>query len=247
MAFSAILLASKRIIYFNYALTSYHVTATSKTENGTVVADSKTDIHYSKIHYPKNTIAMKTFSDIHLIHLFQNGNNEALEVLVNRHKDKIFTSIYIFTKDTYLAEDLFQEVFIKIIDTFRSNRYNDEGKFLPWALRVAHNFCVDHYRKVKRKPAITTADDEEIFYGLKEMEETTDKKMVKNDKHEQVRQVLNMLPPEQREVIVLRHYAYMNFKEIAQLTGCSVNTALGRMRYGLQNMRSIITGKQIAL
>src|SRR3954469_5239212 len=107
--------------------------------------------------------ALNQATDNQLVQFFQDGNNDALEILVNRHKDKIFTSINILVKDKYLAEDLFQDVFIKIIDTLRANRYNEEGKFLPWAMRIAHNLCVDHFRKVKRTPAITTSDDRDIF------------------------------------------------------------------------------------
>lgn len=193
---------------------------------------------------------MKTLThatDNQLVKSFQEGSNSALEVLVNRHKDKIFTSISILVKDKYLAEDLFQDVFIKIIDTLRANRYNEEGKFLPWAMRIAHNLCVDHFRKVKRTPAITTSDDRDIFEVINVVEDGADKTMMQEQSHDTVRRVLDLLPENQREVIILRHFANLSFKEIAQMTGCSINTALGRMRYGLLNMRKIITEKQIAL
>ncbi|MDQ6813591.1 MAG: sigma-70 family RNA polymerase sigma factor [Bacteroidota bacterium] len=186
-------------------------------------------------------------TDNQLVQSFQEGNNYALEVLVNRHKDKLFTSINILVKDKYLAEDLFQDVFIKIIDTLRNNRYNEEGKFLPWAMRIAHNLCVDHFRKVKRTPTITTSDDRDIFEVIDVMEGGADKAMIKNQSHDRIRGILDMLPEEQREVIVLRHYADLSFKEIAAMTNCSINTALGRMRYGLLNMRKIMAEKQIAL
>jgi RNA polymerase sigma factor (sigma-70 family) len=186
-------------------------------------------------------------SDNQLVQSFQEGNNAALEILVNRHKDKIFTSINILVKDKYLAEDLFQDVFIKIIDTLRNKRYNEEGKFLPWAMRIAHNLCVDHFRKVKRTPTITTSDDRDIFEVINVMEDGADKAIIKNQSHDRIRTILDMLPEEQREVIVLRHYADLSFKEIAQMTNCSINTALGRMRYGLLNMRRIMAEKQIAL
>src|SRR5215217_4147534 len=121
---------------------------------------------------------MKTFTqatDTQLVHLFQAGDSNALEVLVNRHKDKLFTTISILVKDKYLAEDLFQDVFIKIIDTLRSDRYNDEGKFLPWASRIAHNLCIDHFRKVNRTPTITTSDDTDIFDVINVVEDHADK------------------------------------------------------------------------
>jgi len=186
-------------------------------------------------------------TDNQLVQFFQDGNNGALETLVNRHKDKIFTSIYMLVKDKYLAEDLFQDVFIKIIDTLRKNNYNEEGKFLPWALRIAHNLCVDHFRKVKRTPTITTSDDRDIFDVINVMEDSADKGMIKSQSHDGVRKMLDLLPEDQREVIVLRHYADLSFKEIAAMTNCSINTALGRMRYGLMNMRKMMAEKQIAL
>ena len=193
---------------------------------------------------------MKTIqhaTDTQLVHAFQDGNAYALEILVNRYKDKIFSSILFLVKDKYLAEDLFQDVFIKIIDTISNNRYTEEGKFLPWALRIAHNLCVDYFRKVKRTPAVKTSDDRDIFEVINMSEEGADNKMVQSETHDRVRRLLDMLPEEQREVIVLRHYADLSFKEISQLTNCSINTALGRMRYGLINMRKMMTEKQIAL
>lgn len=193
---------------------------------------------------------MKTLllsTDIQLIRLFQSGTGMALEVLVNRYKDKIYTSILFLVKDKYVAEDLFQEVFIKIIDTIRNNRYTDEGKFLSWAMRISHNLCVDHFRKVKRSPAIKTSDDRDIFELIDSTETRADIKMMQHQSHEKVSRLLDMLPAEQREVIVLRHYADLSFKEISQMTNCSINTALGRMRYGLINLRKMLSEKQIAL
>ena len=193
---------------------------------------------------------MKTFTqatDTQLVQAFQQGNGQALEVLVNRYKDKIYSSILFLVKDKYLAEDLFQDVFIKVIDTIRNNRYTEEGKFLPWALRIAHNLCVDHFRKVKRSPAIKTSDDRDIFEVLNMSNESPETKMMQGQSHDRVRRLVDMLPEEQREVIVLRHYADLSFKEIADLTSCSINTALGRMRYGLINLRKMMTEKQIAL
>src|SRR5687767_15729963 len=189
--------------------------------------------------------AKKTDND--LIQLFVEGNTEALEILVLRHKDKLYTSILFLVKDKYLAEDIFQDVFIRIIDTMRSGRYTEEGKFLPWAMRIAHNLCVDHFRKVKRTPAIKTSDDRDVFEVINFTEEGADEKTMKRQSHEKVRQMLDLLPEDQREVIILRHYADLSFKEIAALTNCSINTALGRMRYGLINLRKMMTQKKIAL
>ena len=193
---------------------------------------------------------MKTLinaTDNQLVHAFQQGDNSALEILVSRHKDRIFTSISILVKDRYLAEDLFQEVFIKIIDTLRSKRYNEEGKFLPWAIRIAHNLCVDYFRKVKRMPPITTSDDRDIFEVINVAADGADKAMMKGQSYKGIREIIDMLPEDQREVIVLRHYADLSFREIAEKTNISINTALGRMRYGLLNMRKIMEEKQIVL
>jgi RNA polymerase sigma factor (sigma-70 family) len=186
-------------------------------------------------------------TDNELIHLFMNGDMPALESLILRHKDKLYTSILFLVKDKYLAEDIFQDVLIKIIDTLRAGRYTEEGKFLPWAMRIAHNLCVDHFRKVKRSPAIKTSDDRDIFEVINFTEDGADVKMMKRQSHDRVRQMLDRLPEDQREVIILRHYAELSFKEIAALTNCSINTALGRMRYGLINLRKMMSEKNIAL
>jgi RNA polymerase sigma-70 factor (ECF subfamily) len=175
------------------------------------------------------------------------GNLEALEALVLRHKDKLYTSILFLVKDKYLAEDIFQDVFIRIIDTMRSGRYTEEGKFLPWAMRIAHNLCVDHFRKVKRTPTIRNSEDKDIFEVLNFAEDSAETSLMKRQSHSRVREMLERLPEDQREVIILRHYADMSFKEIAAATNCSINTALGRMRYGLINLRKLMVQKQIAL
>jgi RNA polymerase sigma-70 factor (ECF subfamily) len=193
---------------------------------------------------------MKTLeqvADLDLIRSFQAGDTEAFDVLVTRYKDRIYSSILFFVKDTYLAEDLFQDVFIKIIDTLKNKRYTEEGKFLPWALRIAHNLCVDYFRKVKRTPAIKTSDDQDIFEVINVSQEAPDQKLMRGESHDKVRRMLDLLPEEQREIIVLRHYANLSFKEIAEITNCSINTALGRMRYGLINLRKMMTGNQMTL
>ncbi len=191
--------------------------------------------------------SLRQKTDHDLIQNFQDGNLNALEILVLRHKDKMYTSILFLVKDKYLAEDIFQDVLIKIIDTIRGGRYTEEGKFLPWAMRIAHNLCVDHFRKVKRTPAIKTSDDRDIFEVINFTEDGADVKMMKRQSHDRVRQMLDLLPDDQREVIILRHYADLSFKEIASLTNCSINTALGRMRYGLINLRKMMVQKKIAL
>lgn len=190
---------------------------------------------------------LSRLSDNDLINAFIAGDVNALETLILRHKDKLYSSILFLIKDKYLAEDIFQDVFIRIIDTMRGGRYTEEGKFLPWAMRIAHNLCVDHFRKVKRTPTIRNSEDQDIFEVLNFTEDSAEDKMIKAQSHSRVREMLDRLPDDQREVIILRHYADMSFKEIAQLTNCSINTALGRMRYGLINLRKLMVQKQIAL
>ncbi len=193
--------------------------------------------------------SLTNLSDQQLIHLYLKGDVESLSSLVLRYKDKIYTSIYLLVKDKYLAEDIFQDAFIRIIDTLKSGRYTDEGKFYhgQWELHIIYNLCVDHFRKVKRTPTIKTSDDRDIFEVINFSEHGADVRMMQGQSHERVRKMLDLLPEDQREVIIMRHYADLSFKEIAALTNCSINTALGRMRYGLINLRKMMAEKQIAL
>lgn len=179
-------------------------------------------------------------SDQQLIESYLQGNEKSFEILLGRHKDRIYTSIYLFVKDTEMAEDLFQEVFIKIIDTIRKGRYNHEGKFIQWALRISYNLCVDQFRKAKRQTKVASNDGFDILATIESHEDNMEISMIKNQDQSRVRHIIEMLPEEQREVIILRHYADMSFKEISQLTRVSINTALGRMRYALINMRKMM-------
>ncbi len=186
-------------------------------------------------------------TDQELVLSYMNGNTHALSTLIERHKNKIYTSIYLLVKDKYLAEDLFQDAFIKVIDTLKAGRYNDEGKFLPWVLRIAHNLCVDHFRKVKRSPSIKTSDNNDIFEVLNLSDAGAEHEIMEGQTRDKIRQMIDLLPEDQREVIILRNYADLSFKEIATLTNSSINTCLGRMRYALLNLRKMMTEKQIAL
>jgi RNA polymerase sigma-70 factor (ECF subfamily) len=182
---------------------------------------------------------LKSLSDQELIPLYLEGNSQAFEVLLSRHKDKIYTSIYLFVKDRELAEDIFQDVFIKIVDTLRKGKYNNEGKFLQWALRISYNMCVDHFRKSKRMNIVGSSDTFDIFSIIENTEDHMEGKIIKSQIHSKLRMLIDQLPHEQREVVILRHYADMSFKEIAQLTRVSINTSLGRMRYALLNLRKM--------
>ncbi len=175
--------------------------------------------------------------DAQLVKEYQKGSESAFEELVHRHKSKVFTTIYLIVKDRYIAEDLLQETFIKAIDTIRSGRYNEEGKFLPWLVRVAHNLAVDHFRREKRYPQILLEDGNNVLNTIEFAEESFESVQIKNETYEHLRRLIQTLPEAQREVLIMRHYAKMSFQEIADATGVSINTALGRMRYALINLQ----------
>jgi RNA polymerase sigma factor (sigma-70 family) len=186
-------------------------------------------------------------TDQQLVHLYMKGKEVALTELINRHKSRIYTSIYLLVKDEYLAEDIFQDTFIKVIKTLKAGRYNEEGKFLPWVLRIGHNLVIDHFRKQKRAPVITNSDGFDIFDVLGIFDESIEDKMVKEQTYNDLKALIHLLPSEQKEVLIMRHYGELSFKEIADLTGVSINTALGRMRYALNNLRKMITEKELSL
>lgn len=186
-------------------------------------------------------------SDAQLVLSFKEGDAHALETLIHRYKDKIYTGIFMLVKDQYTAEDIFQDTFLKIIRTIRAGRYSEQGKFLPWAMRVAHNLCMDHFRKVRQQLPVTLSDGTDLAELLGGTEEIASSAIEKRQTHQTIRQLIEMLPEEQREVIVLRIYADLSFKEISELTKVSINTALGRMRYGLINLRRMIDEKKLVL
>jgi len=190
---------------------------------------------------------VQQLNDRDLIVQYLEGNQKAFEILLNRHRNKIYTSIYLFVKDRDLAEDIFQDVFIKIIDTLRKGKYNHEGKFLQWAMRISYNMCVDHFRRDKRRTKVSPTETFDIFDVLETHEDNMETTMIKSQMHQKVRSLVDKLPEEQREVVILRHYADMSFKEISQLTRVSINTALGRMRYALINMRKMVNEKELLL
>ncbi len=186
-------------------------------------------------------------SDQELIRLFISGNHNALEQLIHRHQRKLFSYIMLIVKDKHLAEDVFQDTFIKIINTLRAGAYNEEGKFLPWAMRIAHNLIIDFFRKSKRMPFKENSEEYDLFETLKIYEDTVEDKLIIGQIHEDVKRLIEYLPKEQKEVLKMRHYKDMSFKEIAQETNVSINTALGRMRYALINLRKLIQEKNIIL
>jgi RNA polymerase sigma factor (sigma-70 family) len=184
-------------------------------------------------------------TDQELIAQYLKGKEFALERLIHRHKDKVYSAINMTLRDSVLAEDIFQNTFIKVIDNLRAGNYDEQGKFLPWVLRIAHNLCLDYFRKVKRSPKVVNNEGQDIFNVLKFAEMGADAKMEYQQYASSLRALVDELPEEQREVVVMRHYLNFSFKEIAEMTGVSINTSLGRMRYGLLKLRKLIEEKQI--
>lgn len=175
--------------------------------------------------------------DGELITQYRNGHEAAFDLLVDRYKSKVFTTIFLIVKDQDLAEDLLQEVFVKVINTLNSDRYNEEGKFQSWIMRIAHNLAVDHFRKAKRYPMIMMEDGTNLLNSLRFSEGNVEDQKVKEEEIALVRRLIDELPEAQKQVLIMRHYMDMSFQEIADQTGVSINTALGRMRYALIHLR----------
>lgn len=193
-----------------------------------------------------------TFNENELVRLFQNGDEAALKELIERHKKKIFTTIVLIVNDTCIAEDIFQETFIKVIRLLGKGYYREENKFLPWVIRIAKNMAIDHFRRSSRNIIITGTDGEDIFNELEFangnfITDTEEDHMIKSNSEKIIRQLIHQLPEDQKLVLVLRQYSGLSFKEIATLTNVSINTALGRMRYALINLRKLITQKELNL
>ena len=189
--------------------------------------------------------------DRELITLYISGNEKAFEVLLMRHKDRIYRFVYMKVRDQVLAEDIFQDAFIKIIKTLKAGAYNEEGKFLPWAMRIAHNLVIDHFRKANKVRLISESssmkDDFNIFSTLKLDELNVQEKMVTEELESQMVELIDYLPESQRDILVMRIFKEMSFKDIAELEGISINTALGRMRYALINLRKLIEKHQLTV
>ena len=172
-----------------------------------------------------------------LITSYRNGNEAAFNLLVDRYQSKVFTTIFLIVKDQDVAEDLLQDVFVKVLHTFNSDKYNEEGKFQPWVMRIAHNMAIDHFRKAKRYPTILLEDGSNLFNSLSFAEDSSEEQRIKEETLVWVRNLIDELPEAQKEVVIMRHYLDMSFQEIAEQTGVSINTALGRMRYALNHIR----------
>ena len=190
----------------------------------------------------------KDKSDDQLISLYVDGKNEAFDELLERHKDRVYTYIYHLVKNEELADDIFQDTFVKVITTVKQGRYVENGHFPAWITRIAHNLIIDYYRQVRNENLQSTDDTDVNILNRKDLADCTiEDNLVTNQIHSDVRRLVKMLPTSQREVLVMRFYKNMSFKEIADNTGVSINTALGRMRYAILNLRRIAEEKNIIL
>jgi RNA polymerase sigma-70 factor (ECF subfamily) len=187
-------------------------------------------------------------SDYELIKQYTGGNSSSLDVLINRHKNKVFSYILMVVKNRELAEDIFQDAFIKVIKSLHSGKYKEEGRFVSWVMRIAHNLIIDHYRKDKHLKTISDDDSEvPLFNSAKFSEDTIEQLLVNDQINSDVKLLVDQLPLEQKEVVVLRYYYDLSFKEIAEHTDVSINTALGRMRYAIINLRKIMEESKVDL
>jgi RNA polymerase sigma factor (sigma-70 family) len=187
-------------------------------------------------------------NDQELVQAYIKGDQSAIESLINRHRSKVYTYILLTIKNQQLAEDLFQETFIKVIQSLRGGKYRDNGRFLSWVIRIAHNLIIDHFRKEKQMNSVSNDDTEvDLFNSKKLSEENIEEMIINSQIRTEIRILINELPNDQREVVLLRHYGGLSFKEIADQTDVSINTALGRMRYALINLRKLIEEKNLTL
>lgn len=190
----------------------------------------------------------KTLTDDQLVETYAKGNNEAFDELLSRHQSRVFSYILHIVKNRDLAEDIFQETFVKAIMTIKQGRYSGNGKFAAWITRIAHNLVIDYYRQEKSENTVSTDEEETNFLNRKDLcEDNIEDAMVVEQIHKDVKRIVEALPESQREVLVMRYYRNMSFKEIADATNVSINTALGRMRYAIMNMRRIAEENNIVL
>ena len=192
-------------------------------------------------------VRKNNISDSILVSDYINGKEASLSLLINRHKQRLYSFIYSKIQDKDLTEDIFQDTFIKVIRTLKKGNYNEEGKFLPWVMRIAHNLVIDYFRKNNRMPSFKNTAEFDIFSVLHDDTLNAEKQLIQEQMYDDVRELINGLPEEQKEVLVMRMYKDMSFKEISENTGVSINTALGRMRYALINMRKLIEKHHIIL
>jgi len=189
----------------------------------------------------------KESTDAQLVSAYMKGNEQAISVLITRHKQKIYSFIYSKVFDRDVSEDIFQDTFIKVIKTLKRGAYNEEGKFIPWVMRISHNLVIDHFRKNNRMPKFENNSDFNIFSVLHDGSLNAEKTMIKEQVESDLKKIIQELPDDQKEVLLMRIYKEMSFKDISEKTGVSINTALGRMRYALINLRKVIDKHNIVL
>ena len=182
---------------------------------------------------------LSDFSDQDLVKKYINGDNSSFEILLNRHKNRVFAFIMSKIKNKDLSEDLFQDTYVKVVNSLQKGKYNEEGKFLPWVMRIAHNLVIDHFRKQKKMQMIRSSNDFDIFDVIKDNKINADEKMIKDQIFGDLNLLIDKLPSDQREVLKMRYYEELSFKKIAEYFDISINTALGRMRYALINLRAL--------
>lgn len=183
------------------------------------------------------------FSEKELVDVYRSGNEQAIQELIMRHKERVYTHILYKVKNEALAEDIFQDTFIKVINTIKKGKYNDEGKFLPWVIRIAQNLIIDYYRKNNRMPMVKGNDNFDIFDLIGSSEKNAHQQIEQSQLQHEVKEMIRQLPSDQKEVLMMRIYYNMSFKEISKVTNVSINTALGRMRYALINLKKM-SGKR---
>jgi len=186
-------------------------------------------------------------SDQILVRSYLNGDETAFEVLIRKHKDKVFAFILSKIKNYNIAHDVFQDTFIKVINSLKMGKYNEEGKFIPWVMRIAHNLVIDYFRRQKKIRSIAPNEDFDIFDIISDKEDNAEDEMIKSQIHTDVRKLIEKLPEDQREVLKMRYYKDLSFKEISEITNVSINTALGRMRYAILNLRKLVERHNIQL
>ncbi len=187
-------------------------------------------------------------ADQMLIEQYLNGKSSSMDILIERHRNRVFSSIYLLVKNREVAEDIFQDTFVKVIRSLRLKKYQDNGKFVAWVLRIAHNLVIDHFRKEQQQNTFSKDDYEiDVFNNVKLAELNYEDSLVQEQIYGKVRSLVEKLPEDQREIVMLRHYRDMSFKDIAEYKGVSINTALGRMRYALINMRKMISEYHLTL
>ena len=186
-------------------------------------------------------------TDNELLQRYINGDENALALLLKKHQRKVFSFIMMRVRDRVLAEDIFQDTFFKVIESLKAGKYNEEGKFLPWVMMIANNLCMDYFRKNKRKPIIVDSDGNDILNVLRFAEESKEDLVIREQTCNKIKAMIEQLPADQKEVLILRHYADLSFKEIAIMTGTNLNTALGRMRYALLNLRKMVEAKALVM